>query len=205
MTNLCICTQNAGEISQFFSKTRGVNQGCPISPFCYNLISAIMSHLITAHPHVQGVKLNKIHTPQIITQFADNTGLYLRYSHECLEFTIQVLTCIENNTGLKISYDKTCIYRVGSLKNTNAKLYTSKEFTWSDDDIDMLGVHICNNAMQSTSQYDAIIEKMIVVINTWNKRSIPLISKVLIVNTLMGSLFVHTMMVLPPLTGTQIQ
>ena len=39
------------------------------------------------------------------------------------------------------------VYRVGSLKNTNTKLYTKKEkLNWSDDDIDLLGVKIPNVA-----------------------------------------------------------
>ena len=203
--DLLICTQNAGDNSLFFSKTRGVNQGCPISPFCYNLIGAIMSHLIQQNPHIQGIRIGRVQTPQVITQFADDTGLYLKYSHECIEATIQVLTHIESSTGLKVSYEKTNIYQVGSLKYTNAKLYTSKEFTWSDDNIKMLGVDITNDVNQTNVQYDKIVEKMGSIVNVWQHRGLRLFGKILLINTLMGSLFVHKMSVLPMLSDKQIK
>ena len=198
-----ICTQNAGEVSHYFCKTRGVNQGCPISPGYYNVIGAVMALLIKTNPHIEGVKMGKVQTPYVITQFADNTGLYLKYSKVCLDATIETLACIEKNTGLKVSYEKTCIYRVGSLKNSNAELYTQKNLSWSDFDIEMLGVTITNAPMQTTDQYEIITNKMQGVINTWGLRLLPLSGKILLVNTLMGSLYIHTMMVLPPLSKIQ--
>ena len=97
---LLICTQNAGYLSPFFHKTRGVNQGCPYLPFCYNVIGAVMSLLIRHNPHIQGVKLGKVQAPQVITQFADDTGLYLHYSKECIDEVIGTLMHVEQNTGL---------------------------------------------------------------------------------------------------------
>ena len=157
--DLRICTQNAGNISDRFSKTRGVNQGCPISPACYNVIGVVMSILIKHNPHVQGTKMGKVKTPEVITQFADDTGLYLKYCQQVLTETIKVLTYIEENTGLKVSYEKTCIYRIGSLQFSNTQLYTQKNFSWSDGSIEMLGVQISNHTSQNVSNYNACIDK----------------------------------------------
>ena len=86
-----------------------------------------------------------------------------------------------------------------------AKLYTQKEMKWSDADIDMLGILVSNNETQSNSQYDSCINKMQLVINQWSSRTLPLTGKVLLINTLMGSLFVYTMMILPPLSKQHIE
>lgn len=46
------------------------------------------------------------------------------------------------NTGLLVNYDKTNVYRVGSLADTDAKIYTTKEFNWTNEPISLLGVLI---------------------------------------------------------------
>ena len=203
--NLQICTQNAGMISRFFRKTRGVNQGCPISPFCYNVIGAVMALLIKNNQHIDGIKIDGSTVPRVITQFADDTGLYLKYSIHCLTETVRTLTYVEQNTGLLISYEKTCIYRVGSLKNTDSKLYTQKNVKWSDDDIEMLGIEVTNSEFQSTNQYDTIIRKMEGTMNQWYNRQLPLFGKILIINSLMGSLLVYAMQILPRPTKRQFE
>ena len=191
-------------ISEYMDKTRGVNQGCPISPFCYNAIGAVLALLVKENPSIQGIKTSRIQLPEVITQFADDTGLYLEFNHESLEATINTLTHIEQSTGLKVSYEKTNIYRVGSLKGSNAQLYTQKSFSWTDDDIEMLGVIIQNSVRQTNTQFNEIIVKMENIVKQWWCRDLPLLGKILLINTLMGSLFTHAMMVLPKMFKDQL-
>ena len=56
---LQICTQNAGFFSEFFPKTRGVNQGCNYSLLCYLLCGEIMAHLIQNNPYIKGIKVGR--------------------------------------------------------------------------------------------------------------------------------------------------
>ena len=67
-TDFSVCTQNAGLLSEFMSKTRGVNQGCPISPFCYLVCSAIMAHMIVQNTAITGIFMNNVE--YVITQSA---------------------------------------------------------------------------------------------------------------------------------------
>ena len=196
-----ICTQNAGYLSPMFSKTRGCNQGCPISPFCFLVCGEIMAHLIINNPLIKGIKMNN--AEMVISQFADDTGLFIEYSEVSLGECVKVLTCVEANMGLKVSYEKTCIYRIGSLQHSNARLYTTKNFKWSDGDIEMLGVVISNKPQQTCENYNSTIDKMNAVMKTWSHRKLTIIGKVLIINSLMTSLFVHKMSVLPPMSESQ--
>ena len=139
----------------------------------------------------------------VITQFADDTALFVMYSEDSIHQVINTLARTEDTTGLKVSYEKTCMYRVGSLKNSNARLYTEKQLQWSDDDILMLGVSITNGPHQSTAVYDSILTKMSNVANTWCNRSLTITGKILLINTLMSSLFVYPMSVMPLITDTQ--
>ena len=85
-----------------------------------------MAILIKNNPHITGIKMSRNAAAQVITQFADDTGLFLTYTEKCINEVLSTLALIESNTGLKVSYEKTCVYHIGSLKNTNAKYYTIK-------------------------------------------------------------------------------
>ena len=112
----------------------------------------------------------------------DSTGLYLIFREEVINEAIKELTYIESNTGLKISYDKTCIYRVGSLKGTDAKIYTTKNLQWSDGGIEMLGVTIRNNEQQNCEQMKVVLHKVECVTSLWENQKLTLLGKTLLVN-----------------------
>ena len=90
-TDIFVCTQNPGYVSDFIKKkTRGTNQGCQISPFLYNLIGEVLAQEIRNNPKIKGIKLNEFGNDEvIITQFADDTGLFLEYSEECITAAVQ--------------------------------------------------------------------------------------------------------------------
>ena len=198
------CTQNAGYHSNFHIKKRGINQGCPISPFIFLACGEILAHLLIYNPHVKGVRLGQSDVMHVISQFADDATLFLEATQENLQEVIKSLTLLERNTGLQISYEKTTIYRVGSLRHSDASFYSEKPIQWSDGDIDMLGITIRNAEHQDVSTYDRIIEKMQNISQTWYHRRLTLMGKVLLINTLMASLFVYSMAVLPGLTTNQL-
>ena len=200
-----VCTQNAGNLSELFHKTRGVNQGCPISPFLFNIVGEIMAHRIKNNPSIQGIKIGRSSVQHVISQFADDTNLFLMYNEDTINAAIHELMYIEQNTGLTISYEKTCIYRIGLLQYSNAQIYTIKPLKWSDGDLDILGVKIKNAPTQGNDQIDNVIEKMNNVMRTWIGRSLTLIGKTLLINSLMSSMLIYPMMVLPIVSDNQIK
>ena len=155
-----------------------------------------MSHLIKSNPHIKRIKIGESEVENVISQFADETALFLIYEESCINVTISTLMHVESNIGLNVSYEKTCIYRVGSLKDTDAKCYTIKPLKWSDGDIDLLGVTIKNDSKQTNAQFDKIIEKMEHVAHIWFHRNLTLIGRILVINTLMASLFTYAITVL---------
>ena len=75
-------------------------------------------------------------------------------------------------------------------------MYNLEEYKWSNQDIIVLGVTIAHEDLVSKN-YDIILEKVKKTLGVWYNRGLSLIGKVLVVNTLVASLFVHKMMVLP--------
>ena len=202
--DILFCTQNAGFTSDFTKKERGINQGCTYSPFCFTVCGELMCQLIKSNPNIKGIKIANSAAERVISQFADDTGLFLTYSETCINEALKVLAIIEGNTGLRISYEKTCIYRIGSLRNTDAQCYTIKPIKWSDADIDMLGIKIKNAEHQDTHEFHEVINKVEAVTKTWYNRTLTIMGKVLVINALLSSLFVYKMFVLPMLTVEQV-
>ena len=86
------------------------------------------------------------------------------------------------------------MYRVGSLKDSNAELYTSKNYVWTSKPIATLGVKIGCDGILDNSNFKEVIEKLRKVSLSWINGQMTLMGKVTVINTLMGSLFVYKMM-----------
>ena len=122
---------------------------------------------------------------------------------EGLQAAISILETLEKSTGLTVSFDKSKIFRVGNLKHSNKSVKLSKDLVWSDDDIEMLGITITNNRYQTNEAFHEVIDKMENIMQIWYMRNLTLSGKVLIINTLMASLFVYKMSVLPIMSDQQ--
>ena len=186
-----LCTQNNGYTSNFFRKGRGVNQGCNASPLIFILCGELMAHLIKQNINIKGITVYELE--QILSQFADDTTVFLDYDQRSLNELCRTLTHVEQNLGLKVSYDKTNVYRVGTLVKSNARLYTQQNFRWTHENIDILGVKLSCDGEPVRENFDKIVEKIKLVCETWYNRKLSLMGKILVINSLMGSLFVYKM------------
>ena len=99
-------------------------------------------------------------------------------------------------SGFTVSYEKTTLYRIGSLRHSNAQMYDLDSFVWSNQDISVLGVTIAHEDIIEKN-YRTIVQKARNTLNAWTNRGLSIIGKVEVVNTLVASLFVYKMMVLP--------
>ena len=201
-TEFGVMTQNAGYCSKRFVKQRSINQGCPISPYLYLCCGEILAHKLMGKPAIKGITVNEV--KMLLSQFADDTVLYLNYDLNELNAVIQMLEYIEAHTGLKMSYDKTMVYRVGSLQYSDSKLITRRSLNWSDEDIDLLGVKIPNNGKPNTNGFKEVLSKVRKISESWFSRSLTLMGRVLIVNILFSSNYIYKMMVLTNMTTKQI-
>ena len=86
---------------------------------------------------------------------------------------------------------------MGSLKDSNAKLYTVKEFQWTSGDIEVLGITITHDVKnQLQTNFDKIKSKIKVVLESWGNRHLSLMGKKVIIKSLVGSLLPYNMIVL---------
>ena len=196
-THFEVCTQNNGHISDWIKPTWGLHQGCCISPHIFNLMGQIFADLFEQNDKINGVVFHQI--KNLLSHFTDDTNIFLS---ECdsIDEVSHTLAKAESNLGLKVNYEKTTVYRLGSLTNTSAKYYTQKMLAWDDPPISTLGimVHPDINKMCELNS-TPLLSKIDLVLNAWRSRQLTLTGHVLIVNTLVESLFVYKLGVLPVL------
>ena len=125
--------------------------------------------------------------------------IFTLYNQESLDSILQKLEMCRKHIGVAINYDKTALYRIGSLQKTQARLYTQEDIKWTNGPINVLGVEITAEDQAITSNFEAVVQKVEGILKTWSSRNLSLIGKVNIINTLVASLFVYKMTVLPNL------
>ena len=130
--------------------------------------------------------------------FADDLGLLLKYDQQAWEEVVYELSQFQSQSGMLINYDKTEIYRMGSIRNTNAKFYANKKLQWTNDPVKVLGVYVTPNQKRLIDlNIEPIIKRIKSTLSLWKQRNLFLRGKIQIVNALIGSLFVYKMSVLP--------
>ena len=73
---------NNGWASEYFLKSRGVRQGCPLSAYIFVLAAETLAINIRKNKTIQGITVNNAEIK--ITQYADDTCLTLAYEDDSL-------------------------------------------------------------------------------------------------------------------------
>ncbi len=95
-------------------------------------------------------------------------------------------------------------YRIGSLKHSDAKLFTQKSFKWVDTPISVLSVDITHDKPDLIHRnYKAVFKKISNITNVWKNRNLSLAGKVITINTLMASQFIYKLSCLNSPTDDQ--
>ena len=90
------------------------------------------------------------------------------------------------------------LYKIGSLKDSDAVLYTRKQIKETVTNINVLGVEVVTKESELCDlNYKKILDKIKNLLKPWKKRGLCLISKIVIVNTFVISQLIYKMTVLP--------
>ena len=113
-TEISSCVIVNGNYSEYFQISRGVRQGDPLSPYLFLLCAEILAQILRENDQIKGLKI--VDKQAFLSQFADDTALYLDGSKESFEECIRTLTLFASLSGLTINFNKTVIVWLGSKK-----------------------------------------------------------------------------------------
>lgn len=95
-----------GILSSFFSLSRGVRQGCPLSPLLYGLVAEVLACNILANPRIKGLCLPGSFEPlSPISQYADDTSLVV-CSDDAIRACFAVYNAYKRGSRFKLNLSK---------------------------------------------------------------------------------------------------
>ena len=194
--------QNNGNFSESIPINKGVHQGGCCSSVYFLVIAEILALSLRDNENIDGITIKDI--KNLLNQFADDMDIGTMCNEKSIRQIFEELEKFRLQSGFTVSYDKTTLYRIGSLRHSNAQLYDINQVKWSNEDISVLGVQIAHENIVEKN-FEHLIEKTKRILNTWYNRGLSLLGKVQIVNTLIASLFVYKMMVLPAMPSAMFK
>ena len=134
--------QNNGHFSQPIQINKGVHQGGCCSSVYFLVIAEILAISLRSNKDIEGINIKGIRN--LLNQFADDMDISSLCNKESLENIFNKLEAFRLQSGFTVSYEKTTLYRIGSLRHSDAKMYDLDQFAWSNQDITVLGVTIAH-------------------------------------------------------------
>ena len=189
------CVINNGHFTKFFSISRGIRQGCPISSLLFILVAETLADKIRNNIDIDGIKIeNEQFT---ITQLADDTTLFLR-NEKSLECVLKLLGHFENCAGLKLNTEKTEIITLGKNSEFPTKILG---INITDKPIKALGIWISKNHDECIElNFKEKNKKLENVLNMWKARKLTIKGKVTVLQSLALSqmYFTSSILYVPP-------
>ena len=148
--------QNNGHFSQQIPIQKGVHQGGCCSSIYFLIIAEILAISLRSNQNIEGITLHDIRN--LLNQFADDMDIFSICTEHSLKEIHRELEDFRLQSGFTVSYEKTTLYRIGSLRHSKAQMYNLSEFSWSNQDITVLGVTISHEDILEKN-YSSIVKK----------------------------------------------
>ena len=186
-----------GYLSDPIQIGRGCRQGDPIAPYLFIICSFFLTVMIDQNKLVKGIKLGNDEVK--IIQFADDTTIFLDGMEGSLQNTLNIIEIFGTYSGLKMNKDKSELIWFGKKKHTKAKLCKNTTLSWGQTEFKLLGITFSTNLDDiPTKNYEPLLQRVSKVINSWKKRILSPIGKIIVLKTIILSKFVHLFQSLPP-------
>ena len=185
-----------GYLSTFFSIGRGCRQGDPRSPYLFIICAEFHSSVIRQNKKNKGIYVKD--TEFKISQFADDTSIFLDSLNDTLYNTLYELERFAKISGLKINFDKTQVVWIGSIKHSSETIKTKWKLSRGCQRFRILGINfnvdLDNMEMEN---YKVKLQQLENIVKHWEKRSLTPLDKITIIKTFMTSVFNHLFLMLP--------
>ena len=184
-----------GVLSEFFDIERGCRQGDPIAAYLFLLCGQIMYLLLMNNDNLKGIVINKFEHK--ITQFADDTTLFLDGSRNSLLAALNTLEMFGSISGLKINTDKTKLVWIGKKRYSKDKIHVDKDLVWANH-FSLLGINFSVDLDEMPDlNYGPVTESINRMFQLWKHRFLTPIGKICVIKTLALSKLNHILLSVP--------
>ena len=171
-----------GFATEPFPVSRGVRQGCPLSPLLYVLVAESLACAIRADNNIVGFPLPGGREHAKIVQYADDTSILVTTDSSVLSM-VELFGRYEKALGAKLNPAKCQGLPLGPWRNRSS---FPVDFRWSSAHITALGSRLSN---EGGEDWGPRVSKLEATLNSWRARTLTFRGRSLIVNVLGLSLF----------------
>ena len=165
-----------GFTSEAFRVTRGVRQGCPLSPLLYILVAETIASAIRKDLDIDGFLFPNGRTLKVF-QYADDTSVLVMSDHS-LRSLFALFDRYERGSGAKLNVSKSHGLLFGPWKDrTNMPV----PLNWSNELITILG---CRIGIHCSPDWESLLGKFEDQLALWKSRSLSFRGRVLVANML---------------------
>ena len=182
---------NNGFMTNWFRPSRGVRQGCPLSPYLFVLSTEILSSKIRQEPSITGIKIFGHEIK--LSQFADDTNLFCA-DLISVENALKTVGDFGRLAGLKLNIKKSKAIWLGKWeKNKSYPL----QLKWLHSPVRLLGIHVSYDEKGNNElNFNLKIRKLQTKLDMWRSRDLTLFGKVLIIKSLGLSQLIYSASIL---------
>lgn len=175
---------NNGNMTESIQMSRGIFQGCPISPYLFVLAIEMLAIAIRDSPEIKGINIGD--EEKKISLFADDTICFLNGEMDSFLGLFQMLHYFESFSGCHINMSKSEAIHIGSLKNSERKPFEENGLKWNSKTFKALGVTFSIDVKQLYAlNFPIKLKKIEQVVNCWKQRHLSLIGKITVVKSLL--------------------
>ena len=188
--NIESCILNNGWASNLFELSRGVRQGCPLSPYLFILSVEIMAETIRSKKEIRGMSINGNEIK--LSQYADDTTVILDGSEQSLQESLNLIDIFGDVSGLRLNRKKTEALWIGTKAGSDFQLIPEKGFKWPRNKVKALGVWLSTDPDITISQnYNDKLETINRILGCWKFRRLSLLGKITVLKSLLASQLVY--------------
>ena len=168
-------------LTEPFSATRGIRQGCSLSPLLYSICVEGLANLIRSNNNIKGIELPGQQVNFKVVQHADDTSIFITDNKD-FNYLKKVFYTYSEGSGSKINIQKTQGLWLGAWKNRNDN---PGNFKWTNKQIKILGIYF-GNEVNPEDNWTERVNRMKNVLNRWKERSLTMKGKAIVVNSFIG-------------------
>ena len=142
-SNIQSSVLNNGFSTNYFALSRGVRQGCPLSPFLFVLAVELLACKIRQDKEIRGVKV--FQKKLKISQSTDDTTLLI-CNRNSVSRALNVLDNFGNLSGLRLNSSKSKVMWLGPWRHCKE---TPFGFQWPEKPVRILGSYVSYDVKQN--------------------------------------------------------